>query len=157
MITTAIVVAIALAGLINQGGAGPNPTPIAPKCDATLWAHVFLPARLHVLNPCIETTGVITSIHKENDGDFHMHLKADNSSLINQDNIKFEHGDLILETICQHTPTRAEVDGACNNFNHPPMALPALSSHVTVVGSWVTDLRENGHNEIHPVTSITPS
>ena len=140
----------------NQCGLGTCPfTPATPKCDTTLWPHVFLPARLHVLNPCISATGIITSIHKENDGDYHMHLKADNSSLINQENIKFEHGDLILETICQHTPTRAEVDGACNNFNHPPMPLPKLGSHVTVIGSWVTDVRENGHNEIHPVTSIS--
>jgi len=70
---------------------------VTPTCDKSLWQHVFLPTRLHIVDPCITATGVIKSIHVENDGDFHIKLLADNSSLINQANIKFENGDLVLE------------------------------------------------------------
>ncbi len=82
---------------------------VMPTCDKSLWQHVFLPTRLHIVNSCISATGVIKSIHVENDGDFHIKLLADNSSLINQANIKFENGDLVLEAICQNTVSRSEV------------------------------------------------
>ena len=125
-----------------------------PQCDKSLWQHVFLPTRLHIVNPCITTTGVIKSINAENDGDFHIGLLADNSSLINQANIKFENGDLVLEVICQNPVSRPEVGSACNNFNHPPISIPPVGSHVAVTGSYVLDTRNNNWAEIHPVTSI---
>jgi hypothetical protein len=92
---------------------------VTPTCDKSLWQHVFLPTRLHIVNSCISTTGVIKNIHVENDGDFHIKLLADNSSLINQANFKFENGDLVLEAICQNAVSRSEVGSACDNFNHP--------------------------------------
>jgi len=125
-----------------------------PQCDKSLWQHVFLPTRLHIVNPCITTTGVIKSINAENDGDFHIGLLADNSSLINQANIKFENGDLVLEVICQNPVSRPEVGSACNNFNHPPISIPPVGSHLAVTGSYVLDTRNNNWAEIHPVTSI---
>src|SRR5205809_2873813 len=125
-----------------------------PQCDKSLWQHVFLPTRLHIVNPCITTTGVIKSINAENDGDFHIGLLADNSSLINQANIKFENGDLVLEVICQNPVSRPEVGSACDNFNRPPLSIPPVGSHVTVTGSYVLDTRNNRWAEIHPVTSI---
>ena len=82
---------------------------VTPTCDKSLWQHVFLPTRLHLVNSCISATGVIKSIYVENDGDFHIKLLADNSSLINQANIKFENGDIVLEAICQNTVSRSEV------------------------------------------------
>ena len=82
-------------------------------------AYVFLPTRLHVVNPCITITGIIKGIHVENDGDTHIRLLPDNSSLISQANTKFENGDLVLEAICQNPVSRPEVGSACNNFNHP--------------------------------------
>ena len=51
---------------------------VTPTCDKSLWQHVFLPTRLHIVNPCITATGIIKSIHVENDGDFHIKLLADN-------------------------------------------------------------------------------
>jgi len=125
-----------------------------PQCDKSLWQHVFLPTRLHIVNPCITTTGVIKSINTENDGDFHIGLLADNSSLINQANIKFENGDLVLEVICQNPISRPEVGSVCNNFNHPPISIPPVGSHVAVTGSYVLDTRNNNWAEIHPVASI---
>ena len=122
---------------------------VTPTCDKSLWQHVFLPTRLHIVNSCISATGVIKSIHVENDGDFHIKLLADNSSLINQANIKFENGDLVLEAICQNTVSRSEVGSACDNFNHPTLSIPPVGSHVTVL-----DTRNTNWAEIHPITSI---
>jgi len=127
---------------------------VTPTCDKSLWQHVFLPTRLHIVNSCISATGVIKSIHVENDGDFHIKLLADNSSLINQANIKFENGDLVLEAICQNTVSRSEVGSACNNFNQPTLSIPPVGSHVRVTGSYVLDTRNNNWAEIHPITSI---
>jgi hypothetical protein len=108
-----------------------------------------------MVNPCITTTGIIKSINAENDGDFHIKLLPDNnSSLINQANIKFENGDLVLEVICQNPVSRPEVGSACNNFNHPLISIPPVGSHVAVTGSYVLDTRQNNWAEIHPVTSI---
>ena len=127
---------------------------VTPTCDKSLWQHVFLPTRLHIVDPCITATGVIKSIHVENDGDFHIKLLADNSSLINQANIKFENGDLVLEAICQNPVSRSEVGSACDNFNHPALSIPPVGSHVKVTGSYVLDTRNNNWAEIHPITSI---
>jgi hypothetical protein len=127
---------------------------VTPTCDKSLWQHVFLPTRLHIVNPCITATGIIKSIHVENYGDFHIKLLADNSSLINQANIKFENGDLVLEAICQNPVSRSEVGSACDNFNHPALSIPPVGSHVAVTGSYVLDTRNNSWAEIHPITSI---
>jgi hypothetical protein len=127
---------------------------VTPTCDKSLWQHVFLPTRLHIVDPCITATGVIKSIHVENDGDFHIKLLADNGSLINQANIKFENGDLVLEAICQNPVSRSEVGSACDSFNHSALSIPPVGSHVTVTGSYVLDTRNNNWAEIHPITSI---
>jgi hypothetical protein len=126
-----------------------------PTCDKSLWQHVFLPTRLHIVNPCITTTRIIKGIHVENDGDTHIRLLPDNSSLINQANTKFQNGDLVLEAICQNPVSRPEVGSACHNFNHPPISIPPVGSHVAVTGSYVLDTRNNNWAEIHPITSIT--
>jgi len=127
---------------------------LTPTYDKSLWQHVFLPTRLHVVNSCISATGVIKNIHVENDGDSHIKLLADNGSLINQANIKFENGDLVLEAICQNTVSRSEVGSACDNFNHPTLIIPPVGSYVRVTGSYVLDTRNNNWAEIHPITSI---
>src|SRR5215469_12138884 len=93
-------------------------------------------------------------IHVENDGDTHIRLLPDNSSLINQANTKFENGDLVLEAISQNPVSRPEVGSACDNFNHPPISIPPVGSHVAVTGSYVLDTRNNNWAEIHPITSI---
>ena len=49
---------------------------VTPTCDKSLWQHLFLPTRLHIVNPCITATGVIKSIQVVNDGDFHIKLLA---------------------------------------------------------------------------------
>ncbi len=128
-----------------------------PTCDKSLWQHVFLPTRLHIVSPCITTTGIIKGIHVENDGDTHIRLLPDNSSVINHANTKFENVDLVLEAICQNPVSRPEVGAACNNFNHPLISIPPVGSHVTVTGTYVLDTRNNDWAEIHPITSIAPT
>lgn len=122
-------------------------------CDKSLWQHVFLPARLHVVNQCMTVTGILKGINPQQDGDIHIRVLPDDHSLVNQINIKQENGELITEAICQSTPLESRVGNACDNFNHAPLKLPPIDSRVAVTGSYVLDTAK-GWMEIHPITSI---
>ncbi len=125
-------------------------------CDATLWNHVYHPQRLNILDACKTVTGVIESVKVEPDGDYHIRLRLDSpfSQLVNQENIDKQHGDLILEPICEHAVTQTDAVSACSGFAGT-IAPPTVGSHVKVTGSYVLDT-EHGWMEIHPVTSILP-
>jgi hypothetical protein len=63
------------------------------------------------------------------------------------------HGHLVVEVICQgDTPSGGDAVAACAGFT-PQVAIPKAGDHVRVTGAYVTD-RDNGWNEIHPVTRI---
>ncbi len=141
----------------------PTPSPSQPpptttatnQCDQSLWNHVYNPERLKVIDPCKTVSGIIEDIRTEKDGDYHILLKLDSryNDLINTANIENQHGDLVLETICQHPVEQQDAVSACENFSEH-INIPAIGSHVNVTGSYVLDSDHSDWAEIHPVTSV---
>jgi hypothetical protein len=133
----------------HSGSAGTD------ECDRTLWDHVYNPSRLKVINDCVTTSGVISEIDADDDGDEHMllHLDAGQESLASKKNFKKKGGDLVVEVVCAHPPTLKKAKGACRNY-HATIKLPQQGEHVVVTGSFVNDTH-NGWTEIHPASSIT--
>jgi len=124
-----------------------------------LWQHVYNPTRLQIFKNCTTVTGTITFIRAEADGDYHIGLKVDPqyNNLLNGYNYNSsEHGDLVLEPICQRPVTQSDAIDACNNFtyNVTSGSIKSLNNtHILVIGSYVLDT-EHGWMEIHPVSSI---
>ena len=124
-------------------------------CDRSLWAHVYDPARLHILDPCITVTGHVTGIIKEDDGDYHMNIRVDPQfqELLNGSNEKYFKGTLVVEAVCQLPSSYREVISVCKDYSNE-IPQPAIGQHVSVAGSYVLDIGHAGWAEIHPVTSI---
>jgi hypothetical protein len=141
-----------------------TPTPGSP-CDDSLWTHVYHPARLIVKQQCIAVTGKIVDatsgtepdgVRHEADGDTHGWLKLDAEfvNLLNAGNISNEGGNLVFEVVCKFPATQPDAKTACQGFTNQ-VNLPAVGSHVRIVGSLVQDTFHAQWMEIHPVTSIT--
>jgi hypothetical protein len=129
----------------------------APSCDNSLWNHVYHPARLQVINPCITVTGRIAKRRAEPDGDVHIQFRLDApyKNLLNDRNKIAQNGNLVLEPIWVGPVTQADAKSSCNNFTNK-VHIPAIGTHVSVTGSYVQDNEpSHGWREIHPVTSIT--
>src|SRR5437867_13276307 len=64
----------------------------ATGCDNSLWKHVYHPARLQVVENCIEVTGTIDHLKREADGDDHIQVKVDPpfDKLLNARNISIQ-------------------------------------------------------------------
>lgn len=124
-------------------------------CDASLWNHVYHPARLKVIEPCGLVSGTIDAVKPEKDGDYHIRLKLDQqySSLANEKNKSGQGGDLVLEPVCEHAVSQEDAIAACEGFLGS-VSMPHVGDHVEVIGSYVLD-QEHGWMEIHPVSSIT--
>jgi hypothetical protein len=150
---TAIAIAVAVALLwFKPRGKGPAPL-AAENCDASLWSHVYQPKRLVSVVPCTAVEGRVVSVQREDDGDVHIELNPDDRSVLNILNRVHTHGHLVVEVICQgNTPSGGDAAAACAGFT-PQVAIPKEGDRVRVTGAYVTD-RENGWNEIHPVTRI---
>ena len=99
---------------------------LAPGCDATLWKFVYHPSRLPAKNDCRVVTGTIKNFVAEADGDYHIRLIPDDKSLINQQNLKQEGGALVVEPICQSTPTQADAKKPCQGYNGPKFSMSAF-------------------------------
>ncbi len=166
----ACVLTVALAGCAQPGGPGPASstttgttttsrpptTTTPPACDATLWKHVYHPARLKVIKPCLTVTGTIVHIAHEADGDIHVRLAPDAADrwTLQPANLTGQHGDLVLEPVCERPPTQADAKPACAGYRST-VVVPPVGAHVRVTGVYVYDLGHGGWAEIHPVTSIT--
>jgi hypothetical protein len=96
--------------------------------------------------------GTVEELRWEPDGDLHI-LLATRPGLVNKVNGLYEHGDLVLEEICQGSVTQADAVAACRRVPRHP-AIPAVGDKVTVTGSYVLDA-DHGWMEIHPVTRLT--
>src|SRR5260370_14231501 len=162
-------VALACFGLVGCSTSSPTPASSAsasapsetvakPVCTGDPTAHVYSPARLHLLVPCITLSGTIDLERPEPDGDFHVRLHLDpgqtcgGQQCLDADNISQQAGDLILEPVCENPITQADAVAACQGY-HNPLVLPPLGSHVTVTGPFVLDT-DHGWNEIHPFEPI---
>ena len=122
------------------------------RCDAALWAHVYHPDRLQVVHACMTVRGRVDAVRQEPDGDLHI-LLATRPALVNSANVAYEHGDLVLEEICQGPVTQADAIDACQGVPHN-LTVPSPGDRVKVTGSYVLDA-DHGWMEIHPVTRLT--
>jgi hypothetical protein len=122
------------------------------QCDAELWQHIYHPDRLQVIHSCMTVRGRVDAVRQEPDGDLHI-LLATRPALVNSANVTYEHGDLVLEEICQGPVTQADAIDACQGVPHN-LTVPAAGDRVKVTGSYVLDA-DHGWMEIHPVTRLT--
>jgi hypothetical protein len=164
---------------VTPTGAVPTPPQAAPPppgvpgspsmigCGDHLWAHVYHPTRLTVVQDCVTVTGVMVDatanqpvhqpdgVRHEADGDTHGWLKIDPqfSNMINAGNTSAENGNLVFEIVCHFPVTQLDAKPACAGFaDHTK--LPPINSHVAITGSWVQEKNHAQWFEIHPVSSI---
>lgn len=140
-------------------------TAAAGGCDSTLWNHVYHPARLIVKTACVAVTGTLVDatsgkepdgVRHEADGDTHGWLRVDPqfNNLLNAGNQGAEGGNLVFEIICRYPVTQRDAQSACQGYSDR-VQLPAVGSHVRIVGTYVQDTFHAQWNEIHPVTSVS--
>jgi hypothetical protein len=129
------------------------------NCPAAA-AHVYQPGRLWLLHGCQTTTlrGSIEYKKAEPDGDYHVRLKLDigqtcyGQACINTQNVKQQHGDLVLEWVCGKEVTQADAVSACQGY-HNDLVVPRVGARIDATGYWVFD-DQHGWNELHPMTAI---
>ena len=142
-----------------SGGTSPAPAEIgpAPHCGSPT-DHVYHPYRLKLISACRTVSGTIATIRSEADGDYHVLLALDPrySSMLQPANTTGEHGDLVLEPICQHSITQADAVGPCSGGPVANVPIPPVGTHVSATGSYVYDLDHGGWAELHPLFEIHP-
>ena len=125
------------------------------ECNPSFWDHVYNPQRLQVIDMCTSVSGIVETMRGEDDGDYRIGLALDSeyAYMINDANRKSQHGNLVVEIICQLKVTDLDAKKACSNFVHT-VYIPMLGMHVKVTGSYVLDKDHFGWAEIHPVTKL---
>jgi uncharacterized protein YraI len=135
------------------------------QCDDSLWNHVYNPQRLIVKQQCLAVAGTIVDatngkkpdgVRHEADGDTHgwLNLDPEYKNLLNAGNISDQGGNLVFEIVCKFHVTQADAKAACPATYQSPIQIPAVGSHVRIVGTYVQDTNHTKWMEIHPVTSI---
>ena len=150
-----VLVFLAITLFLRARARYPGKAPVklaAESCDQSLWRHVYDPDRLKVIEPCTAVEGRVVSLSRGADGDLHIALEPDQESVLNLFNAVHGGSHLALEVICEHTATKPSAAAACAAFTSR-VAFPAAGQRVRATGSYVTD-RDNGWNEIHPVSRI---
>jgi hypothetical protein len=166
-IWASVVMALIGSALLQFPGHGQQAEP-ERTCDASLWNHVYAGDphkfssardRLQVIEECVTVTGTVEHARPERDGDWHIELKLDHkfADMINDRNIAAQHGDLVLESVCENRVTQQDTleEGVCNEFHQHIFQPDMVGEHVQVTGAYVTDMA-HGWREIHPVTRIVP-
>jgi hypothetical protein len=133
-------------------------------CNNSLWNFIANPpGRFKIINQCVTVTGTVLSITREPDGDtdFPLALDLQYKNMVTKANFNpLMRGGIWCEMICQHPEISSEIEpfkrGECTGFNARLIfnALPQVGQHLVVTGAYLLDLREGGHAEIHPVSSI---
>src|SRR5260370_33782929 len=95
-------------------------------------------------------------VRHEKDGDTHGWLEVDPEfqNLLNAGKMSAEGGNLVFEIVCRFPVTQPDAKSACQGFKDQ-VKLPAVGSHVRIVGTYVQDTVHAQWMEVHPVTSIT--
>jgi len=153
-ITTIVVIVlllIVLAGMLRYPGKVSVKLP-ASDCNPELWRHVYEKERLRILQECTAVDGRVVSLERSLDGDLHIGLDPQDKSVLNLINVIHAHRELVVEIVCEHPPGRQAAKAACADF-HSQILSPEVGDRIRVMGSYVTD-RDQGWNEIHPVTRI---
>ena len=110
--------------------------------------HIYNESRLRVLKDSITLIGVITHIHPEIDGDYHLRLKIKETGLLVKRNFTKQDGCLVLEIVCG----KGSVFTICNGYKNC-VPLPKVGDLVEVSGQYVLD-KTHRWNEIHPVLEM---
>lgn len=153
IVLAGLVALVAVMVVASRRYAGKVTVKLPPAdCSADLWKHVYDPGRLRVIEACTAVEGRVSSVHKAGDGDLHIGLDPDDESVLNLINVIHAQRKLVVELVCDHAPHEQAPLAACAGFT-PQVLAPAVGDRVRVTGAYVTD-RENGWNEIHPVTRI---
>ena len=136
---------------------GPGPTAASARCGSPT-DHVYHAYRLKLIAACRTVSGTIAAIRSEADGDYHVLLALDPqySSMLQPANTSGEHGDLVLEPICQHSISQADAVGPCGGGPVAQVPIPPVGTHVSATGSYVYDLDHGGWAELHPLFEIHP-
>jgi len=140
-----------------QGFSGSAHVAIArPQCDASLWTHVYLPARLKITQDCETVTGVVMQQYSNDDGDIGIRVAVDPpyARLLNNGNRTNLNGWLQTEAICQTRfgANALEPQRACGDFKGT-VPVPQVGARVVVTGTYVLD-SNHGWMELHPITLL---
>lgn len=149
----------------NRSPATTSSSSLSSKtCNQSLWNFIANPpGRFKIINQCVTVTGTVLSINPEPDGDtdFPLALDTPYKNMVTKANFNpLMRGGLWCEMICQHPEISSEIEpfkrGECTGFNARLIfnPLPQVGQHLLVTGTYLLDLREGGHAEIHPVSSI---
>jgi hypothetical protein len=145
------LVLLFVAARLRYPGNAPVRLP-AENCDSELWKHVYDKERLRVLEACTAVEGRVKSMWRESDGDLHIALDPDNKSVLSIFNLAHAHRTLVVEVICEHTPSGDAAKAACGD-RRQQLAIPNIGDRVRVTGTFAVD-KDNSWTEIHPVTRI---
>lgn len=130
----------------------------------------FRDGALKLMSPnCITVTGKVTWIHAcPSDGDFNVNVLPDppgnkyvfpaNSKRPFITKYPDSAGNIHCEFPCQCTNNSADPfkKTMCKDNQVWPKILRAkIGDRVQITGAWVQDVREGGHAEIHPASSLT--
>jgi hypothetical protein len=135
------------------------------QCDISIYDDYVNPGppRFFMLHPCITVTGNVSLVHDPAggfDGDIVFALALDEpyQNLVTTTNFNSKMtGGIWVELICQY-PNNATAlvhKGDCSAGTSPKFFEPVVGDRVKVTGAYVIDIREGGHAEIHPVSSMS--
>jgi hypothetical protein len=147
----------------------PDDTPFkSNECDGSLDKFVPNPFISSIgstrfqIGDCITVVGQVTWTHYINtDGDANFNVKLDsiyNSLLTPANNSPTFNGAIHVEVVCQgpnNSKDPVKVN-QCKNpeYDGPIFYLPPVGTRVQVTGTYLLDVNEGGHAEIHPAYNI---
>jgi hypothetical protein len=154
---------------LSSNTAVPDDTPFkSNECDGTLDKFVPNPfikeigSTRFLVQDCITVVGKVIWTHYINtDGDANFNMKLDskyNSLLTPANNSPTFKGALHVEVVCQG-PNKSKDPikvNQCKNpkYSGPKFHLPKVGTRVQVTGTFLLDVNEGGHAEIHPAYKI---